>query len=98
MRYQLRIYGLLPGHADDFASEWAEQVVPLRLAHGFEVVGGFVTEDGDRFVWVVGHEDFEAADAAYYASPERAAMDPDPVRHLDQSRIETVFLRSALPH
>jgi hypothetical protein len=96
MRYQLRIYGLLPGRADEFAREWAEQVVPLRRAHGFEVVGGWVTEDGDRFVWIIGHEDFEAADAAYHASSERAAFDPDPARHLDHSRIETIFLRTAL--
>jgi hypothetical protein len=98
MRYQLRIYGVLPGHAEDFAREWAEQVVPLRRAHGFEVVGGWIEEGGDRFVWIVGHEDFEAADRAYYASPERAAFDPDPVRHLDPERIETTFLQATLPH
>ena len=58
MRYQLRIYSVLPGHA----------------------------------------EDFEAADRAYYSSPERAAFDPDPVRHLDPERIETTFLQATLPH
>jgi hypothetical protein len=83
--------------ADDFAREWAQQVVPLRRALGFEVGGGWVTEDGHRFVWIIGHEDFEAADAAYHASFERAAIDPDPARHLDHGRIETVFLRTALP-
>jgi hypothetical protein len=97
MRYQLRTYGVLPGHAEDFAREWREQVVPLRRRHGFEVVGGWIVEEGDRFVWIVGHEDFEAADRAYYESPERAAMDPDPRRHLDPDRIETVFMQSALP-
>jgi NIPSNAP len=97
MRYQLRIYGVLPGRAEDFAREWREQVVPLRRAHGFGVVGGWIEEGGDRFVWIVGHEDFEAADRAYYESPERAAMEPDPARHLDTNRIETCFLQTALP-
>jgi NIPSNAP len=98
MRYQLRIYGVLPGHAEDFAREWAEKVVPLRRGHGFEVVGGWIEEGGDRFVWIVGHQDFEAADRTYYASPERAAFDPDAARHLDHERIETTFLQTALPH
>jgi hypothetical protein len=97
MRYQLRIYGVPPGRAEDFAREWREQVVPLRRARGFEVVGGWIEEGGDRFVWIVGHEDFEAADRAYYESPERRAFDPDPARHLDPDRIETVFLQTALP-
>ena len=98
MRYQLRIYGVLPGHGEDFAREWAEVVVPLRRAHGFEVVGGWLTEDKDRFVWIVGHDDFEAADAAYYDSPERTAIHPEPTRHIDLERIEVTFLRPALEH
>ena len=56
---------------------------------GFDVLGPWVGED-DRFVWLVGHEDLEAADAAYYASPERAALDPDPARLL--ADVQTTIL------
>jgi hypothetical protein len=94
MRYQLRIYTALPGRVHDFAREWAEQVVPLRRQFGFDVVGGWVTEDETRFVWIVGHEDFEAADRAYYESPEREGMEPDPRRHLDLDRVEIAFMQS----
>jgi hypothetical protein len=31
-------------------------------------------------VWIIVHDDFAGADKAYYDSPERAAMDPDPRR------------------
>jgi hypothetical protein len=31
-----------------------------------------------------------SAVAAYYASPERAALDPDPARHLEEVRTDFV--------
>jgi hypothetical protein len=80
-RWQLRMYRVVPGELEAFVREWREHVRPLRESLGFEVLGPWVGED-DRFVWIIGHEELEAADAAYYASPERAALDPDPARLL----------------
>ena len=31
-------------------------------------------------------DDFAAANAAYYDSPDRTALDPDPARHLESVR------------
>lgn len=79
MKWQLRRYVV-----DDiaaFAHEWREHVLPLRRSRGFEVLGPWRDEDG-RFVWIVGHRDLERADEEYYASAERAAVDPDPARHV----------------
>jgi hypothetical protein len=81
MQWQLRMYRAKDGALDAFVDEWREHLLPLRLARGFEVLGPWVTEDA-QFVWILGHDDLEAADAAYYASAERAAVDPDPARHL----------------
>jgi len=81
MQWQLRLYRAKPSELDAFVREWHEHVLPLRRAHGFEVLGPWISDD-DRFVWIIGHEDLEAADAAYYASAERTAIDPDPARHL----------------
>jgi NIPSNAP len=89
MQCQLRMYRVKPGELDDFVDEWRSHVLPLRLAVGFRVLGPWVVAD-DRFVWLVGHDELDRADAAYYASPERAALDPDPARHLDP--IETWLL------
>ncbi len=92
-RFQLRVYTVERGAMDDFVDEWHEHVRPLRLAHGFSVFGPWVGEDGETFVWILGHDDdFEGADEAYYASDERRALDPDPARHL-ASR-ETRFMRT----
>jgi NIPSNAP len=93
MRYQLRIYQVRPEELDRFADEWRRLVVPLRRSMGFHVLGGWRSQDGDSFVWIVGFDgDFEAADAAYYASPERAALDPDPAR-----LIRSVHARMLVP-
>jgi hypothetical protein len=52
-----------------------------------------VVEESSEFVWVIaygGEGTFAEADAAYYASPERAALDPDPARHLVEVRTDFV--------
>jgi hypothetical protein len=45
--------------------------------------------DGATFVWLLGYdgdEGFAAADARYYDSPERRAIEPDPARHILSSQ------------
>ena len=75
--------------------EWHEHVRRLRLAHGFSIAGPWVGEDGEFFVWILGHDDdFEGADAAYYESDERRALDPDPARHVVAQEVR--FMRSPL--
>jgi hypothetical protein len=70
-----------------WVEEWHQHVRRLRLAHGFSVLGPWVGDDGETFVWVLGHDDdFETADEAYYASDERRALDPDPARHLAETK------------
>lgn len=85
MQWQLRMYRAKDGALDAFVAEWREHVLPLRRAKGFEVVGPWISEDG-RFVWILGAEDLDAQDAAYYASPERLAVAPDPARHIDSAQ------------
>ena len=85
MQWQLRMYRAKDGELDAFIDEWREHVLPLRRAKGFEVLGPWVADDG-QFVWILGRHDLEAADAAYYESPERAAVDPDPGRHIASAR------------
>jgi hypothetical protein len=87
--WELRLFRVRDGALDDWTREWREVVLPLRRAHGFEVRGPWLSEDG-RFVWMIGHDDLAAADAAYYASRERAALDPDPARHV--VAVETIRL------
>lgn len=85
MTFQLREYTVKPGEMDQWIAEWRSKIVPLRKKHGFEVLGAWIVDGTDQFVWIVkydGAKSWKEADADYYASPERKAMEPDPARHL----------------
>jgi NIPSNAP len=80
MTTQVRVYRVKPGELEAFVEEWRQRVVPLRRRFGFEIVAAWASEEDDTFVWVLRHSgDFAAADRS---SPERAALDPDPARHI----------------
>jgi hypothetical protein len=77
---ELRIYRIESGRLDDFLAAWTAGVAPLRRAAGFDVQG-WIAPDDDTFVWLLAYDGpgtFEEADEAYYASPGRRAMDPNP--------------------
>ena len=90
MSAQLRRYRIAAGKAAQFAEEWRRSVLPLRQLYGFRIQGWLV--DGtDEFVWLLEHDDrasFEAADEAYYASPDRRSFDPDPARLIVETHNE----------
>jgi hypothetical protein len=80
-RAQLRSYVVRDGQMDAFMAAWKGGVIPLRRQFGFTIDGAWLDREANRFVWVVGYDGpgtFDEAAAAYYASPERATMDPDP--------------------
>ena len=79
--WQLRLYTIDRGRLDDFAQAWRQGVYPLRLKRGFQIPAAWSIKETNQFVWIVGYEGpetFEAKDSAYYASAERAALQPDP--------------------
>ncbi|MBA2461756.1 MAG: NIPSNAP family protein [Actinobacteria bacterium] len=89
MELYLRIYEIRPGEMAAWLEEWRAHVLPVRRRLGFEVLGAWASEEASTFTWLLGYErpdGFEAANAAYYASPEHAAFDPDPARHIAAAR------------
>lgn len=62
---------------DDWIAKWRSEVLPLRRRFGFSIVGPWIVRDEDRFVWIAGHDNFSEAMAAYGASPERSALEPE---------------------
>jgi hypothetical protein len=81
---QLRDYRIHDGQLDHWVDEWLAHIVPLRREVGFEIPGAWTVRGEDRFIWLLEHpgdwDAFDASDAAYYASPGRAALEPDPAR------------------
>jgi hypothetical protein len=89
MATQIRIYTINRGQLRQFAREWREKVQPLREYVGITVGGAWLVEETNQFVWLLsydGPEDWESQDAAYYASPERKAMDPNPARLIARAK------------
>ena len=92
---QLRDYSIKPGRLDDFVRAWSRGVRPLRQRRGFVIEGAWKILAEERFVWIVsydGADGWEAANKAYYDSPERKAMDPDPASLIKAQR--TAFIDS----
>ena len=90
---QLREYTIKPGQLDTFVAVWARSVKPLRERTGFVIEGAWTIPAEERFIWIVSHAGpagWEAANKAYYDSPERKAMDPDPASLILQQRISLI--------
>lgn len=89
---QLRVYKIRSDLMEEFTERFLAQIVPARRAHAFEVLGPWTTSD-EEFVWMAHYEgdlDWDDAVAAYYDSPERRAIDFDPMDYIES--IETKLL------
>lgn len=84
MATQLRVYTINRGKLDDFVRAWRAGVYPLRQKMGFRIDGAWVLKERNQFVWLMSYNgtDWEAQDKAYYASPERKALNPDPAQFI----------------
>ena len=95
---QLRTYTINKGQMDEFVAVWREKVVPLRRAYGFEVDGGWVFTESNKFVWMMSMEgtpdEWAAQDKTYLTSPERVSMTPNPSDYL--AHMDLQMLRSVL--
>lgn len=94
---QLRMYTINRGKMDDFVRAWKGGVYPLRTKQGFRIEGAWVLKERNQFVWLLSYDgtDWDAKDAAYYASPERAALNPDPAQFI--ANAEQWFLTEVVP-
>jgi hypothetical protein len=80
---QLRRYEIKPGAMTAFLDA-VRAAFPVREQYGFAVEFALVDEERNQFVWAVSHDgDFAAAEAAYYDSPERAALPTNPADFID---------------
>ena len=90
MSQMLRKYHLQEGKAEEWVKFWSEQLVPLRQKHGFEVIGGWVTEDEKNFYWIISHDgDFDKAEGEYHA---------DRNGNVEIDRIPTMLVKGTSEH
>ena len=94
MILQMRIYTINRHKLQNFTEAWLQGVYPLRLKHGFTIPNAWVMEPTNQFVWLLGYEgseSWEAKEQAYYNSPERLKLDPDPAQYI--ARVEEYFVQ-----
>lgn len=88
---ELRDYRIVDGSLDQWIEEWRQGIAPLRRKLGFTIENVWTVDDESRFVWLLSHpgdwEAFEAADRAYYDSPQRTSLDPNPARLIQEQTI-----------
>ena len=84
MATELREYRIVADALDQWVDEWRDRIAPIRRELGFTIERAWKVEEDSRFVWLLSHpgdwEAFEAADRAYYDSPQRTGLDPNPAR------------------
>ena len=87
---ELRDYVVAEGTLEQFVDEWRRGVLPLRIAHGYQVEAAWTVPEERRFVWLLSLDvepgEWEARNDAYYADPAREALDPDPARLIESQR------------
>ena len=90
---QLRRYTLAATEADEFV-EWWKGLIPIREKYSFRVLFAYLDRDARQFTWAVAHDgDFDTAEAAYYASSERARItetQPTKVLEAHIAKVEVV--------
>jgi hypothetical protein len=75
---QLRRYTLVDGEYDDFVAWWRGAMPLVRPPAGFTIEFAYGLRETNEFVWAVSvagdRDEFARLEAAYLASPERAAV------------------------
>ena len=96
---ELRDYQIREGELDRFVEEWRTGILPIRRGLGFRVPAAWTAPDSGSFLWLLSMDGdeaaFDTADAAYHASPDRMALDPDPARLIEaqtRTRVRPVGL------
>jgi len=94
---ELRVFTINKGRLDDFVKAWMAGVYPLRIKRGYRIEGAWVIRERNEFIWLLSHDgqDWDASEKAYYASAERAAVNPDPAQYI--AKAEKWFVTSVLP-
>ena len=90
MAVELRDYRIVDGSLDQWVDEWRTGIAPLRRELGFTIERVWRVDAESRFVLAAesGHrEASKAADRAYYSSPQRTSLDPNPARLIEDQAI-----------
>lgn len=67
MFFELRVYPMQPGKGDEFAQYMDEEIIPYQLSKGMVILGSFLNDAKDTYVWIRRFEDETEKEALYDA-------------------------------
>lgn len=67
MFFELRVYPLMPGKADEFVKYMDEEIIPYQLSKGMTILASFVNDAKDTYVWIRRFADEKEKEALYDA-------------------------------
>ena len=67
MFFELRVYPMRPGKGQEFAAYMDEEIIPYQLSKGMVILGSFLNEAEDTYVWIRRFADKAEKEALYDA-------------------------------
>ena len=98
MFFELRQYPLRPGQRDAWVKFMDEEIIPYQLSQGMCILGSFVDEANDRYVWIRRFADEAERErlyaAVYNTDLWREQLSPRVGEMIDRDGIEVSILRA----
>ncbi len=98
MFFELRVYPIQPGKADEFVRYMDETIIPFQLSKGMTILGAFINDAGDAYVWIrrfANQAEKEALyDAVYKSAFWRDEVNPRIPELIDRDGIEVTILQA----
>lgn len=98
MFFELRVYPMQPGKGPEFAKYMDEEIIPYQLSKGMTILGSFLNDAEDTYIWIRRFADEGEKEALYdavynndYWRGEVAPKLPD---LMDGSRMEVTILKA----
>ena len=98
MFFELRVYPLRPGKAQEFVKYMDEEIIPYQLSKGMTILGSFLNDAEDSYVWIRRFADQAEKEALYDAVYNndywRDNVSPKLPDLLDRAGIEVTILKA----
>ena len=100
MFFELRDYPILSGKRAAFIKWMDEVVIPYQLSKGMIILGTFVDEENDRYIWIRRFESENEREALYEATYRndywRKEISPQVDNYIDRDNIKVTILKATL--
>ncbi|MBZ0302009.1 MAG: NIPSNAP family protein [Anaerolineae bacterium] len=91
MFFELRQYQIQPGKREEWVQFMDEVIIPFQMSKGMTILGSFVDEESNQYIWIRRFEDEESRKALY-----AAVYESDVWKNEISDRVGTLIDRSQI--